>query len=311
MFCSFLLFFFFFSFSGFLFFRPFALFALLPNCPFLVWFGFGFGCFFHVFSCFCFLLSHDRSITRFVWPISMPNRRVSKEGSRSAHEGAHENAFKKAVRVMTALVRFPPVLSACIFRPQVLETCCRPHMACGPWVLPSNQRRRSEAAGAGSTALSTKPGSGAAASAVAGDEAALATEGYGPTGAYASTAGGVGGRGGRGVGGDGAGEQRMVDDRLQRPVRKLVRERNGIRVLVGLLKYRRQAAAADSVRLRAALCLLGLAHDGQIAQVGLGDRSWVVRRLAVSGVVDEWVDETDVMLLGREGATPPPPLPPP
>lgn len=58
-----------------------------------------------------------------------------------------------------------------------------------------------------------------------------------------------------------------MDDRLQRPMRKLVRERNGIRVLVGLLRYRRQAAAADSVRLRSALCLLGLAHDVQIAQV--------------------------------------------
>lgn len=58
-----------------------------------------------------------------------------------------------------------------------------------------------------------------------------------------------------------------MDDRLQRPMRKLIRERNGIRVLVGLLRYRRQAAAADAVRLRAALCLLGLAHDVQIAQV--------------------------------------------
>ncbi|CAM9607807.1 unnamed protein product, partial [Scytosiphon promiscuus] len=47
----------------------------------------------------------------------------------------------------------------------------------------------------------------------------------------------------------------------------LIRERNGIRVLVGLLRYRRQVAAADAVRLRAALCLLGLAHDVQIAQV--------------------------------------------
>lgn len=83
-----------------------------------------------------------------------------------------------------------------------------------------------------------------------------------------SSSGGSGGRG-RGVGGDGVSEQRQVDDRLQRPVRKLVRERNGIRVLVGLLKYRRRAAAADAVRLRAALCLLGLAYDGQIAQVGL------------------------------------------
>lgn len=68
-------------------------------------------------------------------------------------------------------------------------------------------------------------------------------------------------------GGGGVTEHRVVDDRLQRPVRKLVRERHGIRVLMGLLRYRRQAAMADTVRLRAALCLLGLAHDHQIAQV--------------------------------------------
>lgn len=68
-----------------------------------------------------------------------------------------------------------------------------------------------------------------------------------------------------GIGG-GSGD-RVVDDRLQRPMRKLVRERNGIRVLVGLLRYRRQVSTADAVRLRAALCLLGLAHDVQIAQV--------------------------------------------
>lgn len=59
----------------------------------------------------------------------------------------------------------------------------------------------------------------------------------------------------------------MVDDRLQRPMRKLIRESNGIRVLVGLLRYRRQVVVADAVRLRAALCLLGLAHDVHIAQV--------------------------------------------
>ncbi|CAN0580374.1 unnamed protein product, partial [Ectocarpus sp. 12 AP-2014] len=60
---------------------------------------------------------------------------------------------------------------------------------------------------------------------------------------------------------------RVVDDRLQRPMRKLIRESNGLRVLVGLLRYRRQVVAADAVRLRAALCLLGLAHDVHIAQV--------------------------------------------
>ncbi|CAN0500424.1 unnamed protein product, partial [Ectocarpus sp. 12 AP-2014] len=60
---------------------------------------------------------------------------------------------------------------------------------------------------------------------------------------------------------------RVVDDRLQRPMRKLIRESNGLRVLVGLLRYRRQVVAADAVRLRAALCLLGLAHDVHIAQM--------------------------------------------
>lgn len=78
--------------------------------------------------------------------------------------------------------------------------------------------------------------------------------------ASASVSGGVGG-------GGNDGSDRKVDDRLQRPVRKSIRERNGIRVLVGLLRYRRQPAAADAVRLRAALCLLGLAYDAQIAQV--------------------------------------------
>ncbi|CAN0349769.1 unnamed protein product [Discosporangium mesarthrocarpum] len=58
-----------------------------------------------------------------------------------------------------------------------------------------------------------------------------------------------------------------VDDRLQRQVRRIVREKNGIRVLVELLRYRRQASAADAVRVRAARCLLGLAHDPQIAQM--------------------------------------------
>eukprot|EP00752_Nemacystus_decipiens_P017886 g16035.t1 len=70
-----------------------------------------------------------------------------------------------------------------------------------------------------------------------------------------------------GGGGGCGGSDRVVDDRLQRPMRKLVRERNGIRVLVGLLRYRRQVSMADAVRLRATLCLLGLAHDVQIAQV--------------------------------------------
>ncbi|CAM9387787.1 unnamed protein product, partial [Ectocarpus sp. 13 AM-2016] len=60
---------------------------------------------------------------------------------------------------------------------------------------------------------------------------------------------------------------RVVDDRLQRPMRKLIRESNGLGVLVGLLRYRRQVVAADAVRLRAALCLLGLAHDVHIAQM--------------------------------------------
>ncbi|CAN0441496.1 unnamed protein product, partial [Ectocarpus sp. 8 AP-2014] len=65
----------------------------------------------------------------------------------------------------------------------------------------------------------------------------------------------------------GGGGDRVVDDRLQRPMRKLIRESNGLRVLVGLLRYRRQVVAADAVRLRAALCLLGLAHDVHIAQM--------------------------------------------
>lgn len=130
------------------------------------------------------------------------------------------------------------------------------------------------ASGTGSAAASfaPKPAGG-------GDNAGVGEEGMSTGGGASANVGGkassvVGGVRGQGsagrercAGGEAVGEQRTVDDRLQRPVRKLVRERNGIRVLVGLLKYRRQAAAADSVRLRAALCLLGLAHDSQIAQV--------------------------------------------
>lgn len=83
----------------------------------------------------------------------------------------------------------------------------------------------------------------------------------------------------------------MVDDRLQRPMRKLVRERNGIRVLVGLLRYRRQVSMADAVRLRATLCLLGLAHDVQIAQVLEKMRITTTLSDTVRGgpVVDRWV----------------------
>lgn len=78
---------------------------------------------------------------------------------------------------------------------------------------------------------------------------------------------------------------------MQRPMRKLVRERNGIRVLVGLLRYRRQVSMADAVRLRATLCLLGLAHDVQIAQVLEKMRITTTLSDTVRGgpVVDRWV----------------------
>lgn len=92
-------------------------------------------------------------------------------------------------------------------------------------------------------------------------------------------------------GGSGGGSgDRVVDDRLQRPMRKLVRERNGIRVLVGLLRYRRQVSMADAVRLRATLCLLGLAHDVQIAQVLEKMRITTTLSDTVRGgpVVDRW-----------------------
>lgn len=125
---------------------------------------------------------------------------------------------------------------------RVLETCCRPHRACGPLIQQQQQQQ--------STASETVI-----------DNA----EGIAPA---AARGGGVGGRR-SGVVENGDNRNAVtVDDRLQRPMRKLIRERNGIRLLVGLLRYRRQAAVADAVKLGAALCLLGLAHDPQIAQVG-------------------------------------------
>lgn len=172
-----------------------------------------------------------------------------------------------------------------LFPFQVIETCCRPHMACGPLLHPSNSARAgSGGGGAGAGAGGGNGGSGGRPSSSSlshvhhhhdkrSDSAsptasAPASGKPGGAGEQEGVAGRGGGGGGGSTGGDG--QQRVLDDRLQRPVRKLVRERNGIRVLVGLLTYRRQAAAADSVRLRSALCLLGLAHDGQIAQVGFG-----------------------------------------
>lgn len=100
-----------------------------------------------------------------------------------------------------------------------------------------------------------------------------------------------GGNGGNSGGCGGGGGDRVVDDRLQRSMRKLVRERNGIRVLVGLLRYRRQVSMADAVRLRATLCLLGLAHDTQIAQVLEKMRITTTLSDTVRGgpVVDRWV----------------------
>lgn len=60
---------------------------------------------------------------------------------------------------------------------------------------------------------------------------------------------------------------RSKDDRVLRPVRKLARERNAIKVCVQLLRYKRSVQNADAIRLLATRALLGLSRDKQIAQI--------------------------------------------
>ncbi|TYZ67071.1 hypothetical protein PybrP1_012233 [[Pythium] brassicae (nom. inval.)] len=73
--------------------------------------------------------------------------------------------------------------------------------------------------------------------------------------------------------GDGAAESsvnccaRSKDDKMLRPVRKLARERNAIKVCVQLLRYKRSVQNADAIRLLATRALLGLSRDKQIAQI--------------------------------------------
>lgn len=57
------------------------------------------------------------------------------------------------------------------------------------------------------------------------------------------------------------------DDKALRPVRRLAREKNAIKVCVQLLKYRRSVQNADAIRLLATRALLGLARDRHISQI--------------------------------------------
>lgn len=57
------------------------------------------------------------------------------------------------------------------------------------------------------------------------------------------------------------------DDKAFRPVRRLAREKNAIKVCVQLLKYRRSVQNADAIRLLATRALLGLARDRHISQI--------------------------------------------
>lgn len=60
---------------------------------------------------------------------------------------------------------------------------------------------------------------------------------------------------------------KVKDDKALRPVRKLARERNAIKVCVQLLRYKRSVQNADGIRLLATRALLGLSRDRQIAQI--------------------------------------------
>ncbi|KAE9038636.1 hypothetical protein PR002_g5915 [Phytophthora rubi] len=57
------------------------------------------------------------------------------------------------------------------------------------------------------------------------------------------------------------------DDKMLRPVRKLARERNAIKVCVYLLRYKSSVQNADSIRLLATRALLGLSRDRHISQI--------------------------------------------
>lgn len=60
---------------------------------------------------------------------------------------------------------------------------------------------------------------------------------------------------------------RSKDDKVLRPVRKLAREKNAIKVCTQLLRYKRSVQNADAIRLLATRALLGLSRDKQIAQI--------------------------------------------
>lgn len=60
---------------------------------------------------------------------------------------------------------------------------------------------------------------------------------------------------------------KVKDDKALRPVRKLAREKNAIKVCVQLLRYKRSVQNADGIRLLATRALLGLSRDRQIAQI--------------------------------------------
>lgn len=57
------------------------------------------------------------------------------------------------------------------------------------------------------------------------------------------------------------------DDKTLRPVRKLARERNAIKVCVYLLRYKRSVQNADAIRLLSTRALLGLSRDRHISQI--------------------------------------------
>jgi len=57
------------------------------------------------------------------------------------------------------------------------------------------------------------------------------------------------------------------DDKMLRPVRRLARERNAIKVCVYLLRYKRSVQNADAIRLLATRALLGLSRDRHISQI--------------------------------------------
>ncbi|CAI5728577.1 unnamed protein product [Peronospora destructor] len=57
------------------------------------------------------------------------------------------------------------------------------------------------------------------------------------------------------------------DDKMLRPVRKLARERNAIKVCVYLLRYKRSVQNADAIRLLSTRALLGLSRDRHISQI--------------------------------------------